>query len=194
MNEKLNLKIHLQIPSGFSVSTIPSFRRIENTHDVYRGKDCLKKFCEFSSQQNENNFKKTKMRLLAKEQQESYENANICYFCEEKFENKYLKDQKYCKVRDHYHYTGEYRGAAQSIFNLRYSMLKNVLIDFHNGSNYDYHFMIKVLAKEFNEQFTCLGENTEKYITFTVPIEKKVTRIDKNGEQITRSVLYIAIY
>ena len=82
----------------------------------------------------------------------------------------------------------------RALFNLRYSMLKNVLIDFHNGSNYDYHFMIKVLAKEFNEQFTCLGENTEKDITFAVPIEKKVTRIDKNGEEITRSVLYIAIY
>ena len=27
--------------------TISSFRRIENKHDVYRGKDCMKKFCEF---------------------------------------------------------------------------------------------------------------------------------------------------
>ena len=37
------------------------------------------------------NFKKKKMRLLTKEQQESYENAKICYICKEKFENKYLK-------------------------------------------------------------------------------------------------------
>ena len=36
------------------------------------------------------NFKK--MKLLIKEQQESYENAKICYICQEKFENKYLKD------------------------------------------------------------------------------------------------------
>ena len=28
------------------MSTISSFRSIENKHDVYRGKDCLKKFCE----------------------------------------------------------------------------------------------------------------------------------------------------
>ena len=55
-------------------------------------------------------------------------------------------------------------------------------IIFHNGSNYDYHFIIKELADEFKKQFTCLGENTEKYITSTVPIEKEVTRIDKNGE------------
>ena len=54
----------------------------------------------------------------------------------------------------------------------------------HNGSNYDYHFIIKELAEQFKKQFTCLGENTEKYITFRVPIEKDVTRIDKNGEEI----------
>ena len=48
------------------------------------------------------------MKLLTKEQQESYENAKICYIYNEKFENKYLKDKKY-KVIDHHHYTGEYR-------------------------------------------------------------------------------------
>ena len=32
------------------------------------------------------------MTLLTKEQQESYENANICYICKGKLENKYLKD------------------------------------------------------------------------------------------------------
>ena len=49
---------------------------------------------------------------------------------------------------------------------------------FHNESNYNYHFIIKELAKKFKKQFTCLGENTEKYITLKVPIEKEVTRIN----------------
>ena len=49
------------------------------------------------------------MKLLTKEQQESYENAKICYICNEKFENKYLKDKKYPKVIDHCHYREEYR-------------------------------------------------------------------------------------
>ena len=40
------------------------------------------------------------MKLLTKEQQESYENAKICYICKEKFGHKYLKDQKYLQVRD----------------------------------------------------------------------------------------------
>ena len=96
------------------------------------------------------------------------------------FEIKYVKDKKYCKVRDHCHYTREYRGAAHSICNLKYSVPKKIPIVFHNGSNYDYHFIIKESAEEFKKQFICLGENTEKYITFTVPVEKEVMRINKN--------------
>ena len=39
-------KVSEHTPSGFSMPTISSFRSIENKHDVYRGKDCMKKFCE----------------------------------------------------------------------------------------------------------------------------------------------------
>ena len=31
-------------PSGFSMSEISSFKSIENKHDVYREKDCMKRF------------------------------------------------------------------------------------------------------------------------------------------------------
>ena len=87
-----------------------------------------------------------------KEQQKSYENAKICYIYKEKFENKYVKDKKYCKVKDHCYYTGEYRSAAHSICNLKYSVPKTIPITFHNGSNYDYYFTIKELAKEFKNK------------------------------------------
>ena len=40
-------KVSEHIPPGFSMSTISSFTNIENKHDVYRGKDCMKKFCNF---------------------------------------------------------------------------------------------------------------------------------------------------
>ena len=72
----------------------------------------MKNFCESLTEHamNITNFKKKKMKLLTKGQQESYENSKICYICKEKFENKYVKDKKYCKTRDNCHYTGEYRG------------------------------------------------------------------------------------
>ena len=101
------------------------------------------------------------MKLLSKEQQELCKNAKVCFICKEEFENKYLKDVKYQKVRDNCHYTGEHRGTVHSIYNLKYSVLKKICRAFHNGSNYDYHFISKELAEEFKKQFSCLGENTE---------------------------------
>ena len=58
---------------------------------------------------------------------------------------------------------------------------------FHNGSTYDDHFIIKQLAKEFDSQFECLGENTEKYITFSVPIKKVLD----NGKTMTHKLKFI---
>ena len=49
---------------------------------------------------------------------------------------------------------------------------KEISIVFHNGCKYDYHFIINQLPKEFDNQLECLGENTENYITFSVPISK----------------------
>ena len=69
-------------------------------------------------------------------------------------------------------------------------MPKKIDIVFHNESNYDYHFIIKELAKECKTQFTYLGENTQKYKTFSVPIENEVTIIDENGKEITKNILY----
>ena len=39
-------KVRKHIPSGFSMSTISSFKIIGNKHDVYRGKNCMEMFCE----------------------------------------------------------------------------------------------------------------------------------------------------
>ena len=114
-------KVSEHIPSGFSMSTISSFKSIKSKHDVHRGRDCMKKFCKSLREHAMKiiNFKKKKINLLRKERQESYENAKIYYICKEKFEKKYVKDKIYFKVRDHCHYTEEYRGATHSICNLK---------------------------------------------------------------------------
>ena len=116
-------------------------------------------------------------------------NSKIYYICKEKFENMYAIDTKYRKVSDHCHYTGGYRGTVYSMCNLKYSVPKEIPVLFHNGSNYDYDFIIKELAEEFEKQFSCFGENTEEYITFSVPKGKGVTRIDKNVEEIQEMFL-----
>ena len=52
---------------------------------------------------------------------------------------------------------------------------------------HDYHFIIKELAEEFEGQFECLEENTEKYITFLVPTKKELD----NGKSITYKINFI---
>ena len=106
----------------------------------------------------------------------SFEKQKLCHICKKEFcyeKNDKNKFQLYRKVRDHCHYTGKFRGAAQSICNLRYKVQRGIPVVIHNGSNYDYHFIIKELAEDFKGQFECLGENAENYITFSVPIKKK---------------------
>ena len=74
-------KINEHIPSGFSISTISSFNDMGNKHDVYRGKNFMKKFCESLRKHAMKiiNFQKKKRKSLTNKQQESYENAKICY-------------------------------------------------------------------------------------------------------------------
>ena len=95
-----------------------------------------------------------------------------CFICEKPF----FEDAKnnYIKVRDHCHYTGKYRDTAYKICNIMYNTSREIPVIFPNGSCYDYHFIIKGLAKEFEGDFECLGENKEKYITFSVPVKKRI--------------------
>ena len=129
-----------------------------------------------------------RMISLTKEEKIYHNKQKICYICKKEFSNN---EKKNYKVRDHCHYTGKYRGAAHNICNLRYKLSKEIPIVFHNGSIYDYHFIIKELVKEFEGNFECLGENTEKYITFSLPIKKKIENKDL---EITYKIKFIDSY
>ena len=61
-------KVSKHIPLRFSMSIISSFRSIENKHDVYRGKNCMKKFCEFLREHTVKiiNFKMKKNEVINK--------------------------------------------------------------------------------------------------------------------------------
>ena len=128
-----------------------------------------------------------KRKLLTPEEEKDYDDQKVCYICKKEFDNN--DNDK--KVRDHCHYTIKYRGAAHNICNLIYKISKEIPAVFHNGSTYDYHFIIKELVKEFKGNFECLGENTEKYITFSVPIKKKIENKDL---EITYQLKFIDSY
>ena len=113
---------------------------------------------------------------LTDKENKFYEEQEKCHICQKKFcydKNEKMKYKLYKKVRDHCHYAERFREAAHSICNLNYKVPQEIPVKIHNGSTYDYHFLIKELAEEFKGEFECLGENTEKYITFSVPIKKE---------------------
>ena len=185
-NESSTTKINKHTPSGYSIFTSCSFDESKNRLNYYRGKDCMKKFCKDLKEHATRiiNYKKKKIIHLTKEKK-NYNDQQICYICKKEFDKS---DKKHHKVRDNYHYTGKYRDAAHNICNLRYKVPKEIPVVFHNGSTYDYHFITKELIKELEGSFDCLGENTEKYITFSVPLKKK---IENKNLEITYKIKFI---
>ena len=75
--------------------------------------------------------------------------------------------KKGCKVRDHCHITGKYRGCAHNVCNINFNY-KNIKIPvfFHNLKNYDAHLIISN-AHQFNaSKIDVIAHNSEKFITF----------------------------
>ena len=103
------------------------------------------------------------MKLLTNEQQKSYENAKVFHICKKNLKITVLKIKIFQRQGNCY-YTAKYRGAAHSICNLKYSVPEEISIVLHDGSNYDYHFIVKELAEA--ENILIQEKNTEKYITF----------------------------
>ena len=189
-NKSSTTEINKHTLSGYSIFTHCSFDQTNNKLDYYRGKDYLKKFCKNSREHATKiiSYEKKKMIPLTIKEKIHYNEQEICYICKKEF-NK--NDEKNYKVRDHCHYTGKYRGAAHNISNLRYKIPKEIPIVFHNGSTYDYDFIIKELVNESDGNFECLGENTEKYITFSVTIKKEIRNKDI---EITYKIKFIDSY
>ena len=142
----------------------------------------MKKFCKDLKEHATRiiNYKKKKIIPLTNEERKTHRWQKRCYICKKEFSTD-NDDKINYNVRDHCHYTGEYRDAAHNICNLKYKTPREIPVVFHNGSTYDYHLIIKELAKEFEGPFECLGENTVKYIAFSVPIKKQITKKDKDG-------------
>ena len=122
---------------------------------------------------------------LTDEEKYSYNKSRYCNICRNKFNNN-TDNKEYQKVRGLDHYTGKYRGAAHRKCNLEYKVPKEIPVVFHNGSKYDYHFIIRELAKGI-DGMECLVEDAEKYITFKVPLRKE----NKDGKLITYKLKFI---
>lgn len=91
----------------------------------------------------------------------SYHEAKECYMCHRPFGKK---------VIDHCHYTGAFRGAACQSCNTREGKASKIIpVFFHNGSGFDFHFIVNELVRHENQydKVTILPRTTENYISIS---------------------------
>ena len=61
------------------------------------------------------------------------------------FRKEFNEDENYHVVLNHCNHPRKYRCLAHSICDLGYKIPKEIPVVFHNGPNYDYHFIIREL-------------------------------------------------
>ena len=115
---------------------------------------------------------------LTPEEEKDLQSAKVCHICEQDL-NVNEKTGQILKVRDHCHFTGEYRGAAHFDCNLKCKKPFILPVIFHNLQGYDSHLFIKQLSKVSGD-LSCIASTEEKYISFS----KKV----KVGEYFSRKM------
>ena len=106
---------------------------------------------------------------LTPEDEKDFQSTKVCHICEQDL----FVDEKtghIFKVRDHCHFTGEYRGAAHNECNLKCRKPLILPVVFHNLQGYDSHLFIKQLAK-ISGDLSCIPSTEEKYISFSKKIK-----------------------
>ena len=110
-------------------------------------------------------YKNPKSFNLTPQEEKDFQSATICHLCEQDlFKDK--ETGQILEVRDHCHFTGEYRGAAHNQCNLKCRKPHILPVIFHNLQGYDSHLFIKQLAKVSGD-LSCIPSTEEKYISFS---------------------------
>ena len=117
---------------------------------------------------------------LTLEEEKDFKSAKVCHICEQEL-LVFEKTGEIFKVRDHCHFTGKYRGAANNKCNLKCRKPFILPVVFHNLQGYDSHLFIKQLAKVSGE-LLCIPSTEEKYISFSKKL-KLVNIIPEREEQ-----------
>ena len=169
--KSLTIKVNKHTASGYFLFSHCLFDNTKNKLDYYRGKNCMNNISLDLRGHAEKiiNYEQAKAIAPTKKERKAHRDQNVCYISKRAFSSD---DGKY-KIKDHCYYTGRFLGAAHVVCSKKFKIPKKIPVVFHNGSTYDYNFIIKELAEESKGKFEFSGKNTEKYITFSVPIEKE---------------------
>ena len=134
----------------------------KNKKDEDVSKVFVEKLKKVTNKINNDFYRRPIPLRLTRDEQKLFDEAEICYIC-----NKELLDDK---VRDHCHFTGQYRGAAHNSCNLQCRKPMILPVIFHNLQGYDAHLFIKQLAC-LEGELNCIPSTEQKYISFSKKIK-----------------------
>ena len=140
----------------------------KKTSDEDISKRFIKHVIKLTHQIYQEYYSKPKPYNLTSQEEKDFQSARHCHTCEKKL----FRDEgtgKILKVRDHCHFTGEYRGAAHNECNLKCKKPLILPVIFHNLQSYDSRLFIKQLAKVSGD-LSCIPSTEEKYISFSKKI------------------------
>ena len=157
-------------PSGFCFyvkSIVPGIHikpiiYTKNSEDENIAKIFVEKIAEVTKSIYNDFYCRPKPLRLTSEEQKLFQQAKTCHICSCELKND--------KVRDHCHFTGNYRGAAHNKCNLMCKKPRVLPVIFHNLQGYDAHLFIKQLAK-IDGELDCIPSTEEKYISFSKTIK-----------------------
>ena len=109
-------------------------------------------------------YLKPKPLKLTPKEEKDFQSAKVCHICEQDLKVDEETGNVF-KVRDHCHFTGEYRGAAHFECNLKCKKTLILPVIFHNLQDYDSHLFIKQLSKVSGD-LSCIPSTEEKYFHF----------------------------
>ena len=152
-------------PCGFMLNLVSSIDGSSKPF-LYRGEDCrdvfVKKIIDIKNDVLKIMYDKKDIIVTADDWRD-FKTAKKCYICGK----EYKEDDK--PVRDHCHFTGQYRGSAHNDCNLRFCLrYYRIPVFLHNLKNYDAHLIIE-RAHQLAEQadINVIAQNSEKFITFS---------------------------
>nr|WP_253308882.1 DNA polymerase [Rickettsia endosymbiont of Ceutorhynchus assimilis] len=175
------VKTHKAVPYSFAYYIKCDFDDSHSIFKTFREPDAHKVFVEWLEADCKsiyNQFMKNivPMHPLSQEQENEFRNAKKCHICEKPFK---VEDER---VRDHCHFTGNFRAAGHSVCNLNFKTPNFIPIFFHCMSNFDSHLFVKELAQE-NERLDVIPQNKERYISFTKHVLVDKIPLDQSGKQ-----------
>lgn len=165
---------HKPISVGLKLISLANGALDTIPYDTYTGVDAadwfLRRLLTYRNMCFEYLFNEERL-VMTSADWEDFNKAKECYVCRKPFPvddgTKATKKKALCKVRDHDHITGAYRGAAHSACNLKLRTIYKLPVFLHNFRNYDSHLIVPAFTAFKETKLQVIGQGLEKYLTLT---------------------------